>query len=73
MQWKEDFKNGKRTGKKHPTKHNADILRYDHEENQKMNKKEDMLLERKANIDHEINEVEEKLTLIASFLKDMNV
>jgi len=70
MNWKADFKRGKKAGKKHPTSYSADLKYIEEEEAQKKDKKIDELQRRLAEVDHHIQEIEDKLRMIKQFLED---
>ncbi len=70
MNFKRDFRCGKRAGKKHPNSHDADMERIRHEESQNMNQKQNELQTRKAEVDQAIKKIEGQLDMINTFLKE---
>ncbi len=70
MNWKADFRRGKRAGKKHQNSHDADLTRIREEQNQMMNEQKNQLVKRKAEVDHQLQEISASLDLIHQFLRE---
>lgn len=68
MQFRRDFRYGKKAGKKHPNTQNADLKKIEKEEIQKMDQEKDTLEHKKAEIDAEHKEHKTKLDMIEKFL-----
>jgi len=65
-----DFKNGRKAGKKHPNSREADLKRVQEQEELIIIKNNEELNDRRREIENEVKDIKSKLDLINHFLDD---